>query len=95
METSAAAKSGFELVATCTVHVVNNNIEWVEPGLNSRPGLYLLKDAVNPRPLNETSFCSEEASIRGDTGLRIHDYQCCIQKMWLGGQTESFQNVGG
>ena len=20
---------------------------------------------------------------------------CCIQKMWLGGQTESFQNVGG
>ena len=21
--------------------------------------------------------------------------QCCIQKMWLGGQTESFQNVGG
>ena len=20
--------------------------------------------------------------------------QCCIQKMWLGGQTESFQNVG-
>ena len=21
--------------------------------------------------------------------------QCCIQKMWLGGQTESFHNVGG
>ena len=21
--------------------------------------------------------------------------QCYIQKMWLGGQTESFQNVGG
>ena len=22
-------------------------------------------------------------------------YQCGVQKMWLGGQTESFQNVGG
>ena len=22
-------------------------------------------------------------------------HQSCIQKMWLGGQTESFQNVGG
>ena len=21
--------------------------------------------------------------------------ECCIQKMWLGGQTEFFQNVGG
>ena len=27
--------------------------------------------------------------------MRISPYLCCTQKMWLGGQTESFQNVGG
>ena len=27
--------------------------------------------------------------------IYIYSDQCCIQKMWLGGQTESFHNVGG
>ena len=25
----------------------------------------------------------------------VNAMHCCIQKMWLGGKTESFQNVGG
>ena len=42
-------------------------IELAGPGLNSRPGLYLLQDTINPCPINGTGFYSEEASIRRNT----------------------------
>ena len=41
-------------------------IEWAGPGVNSRPGLYFLEDAINPWPLNGTDFYLEEASIPGN-----------------------------
>ena len=47
----------------CCVYMQLTIIQWAGPGFNSRPSLYLLKNAINPQPLNGTGFYSEEASI--------------------------------
>ena len=51
----------------CCAYTRLTIIEWERPGLNSRPGLYFLKDMINSGPLNKTDFYSEEASIQGNT----------------------------
>ena len=65
MKTSVAVRPGLEL-SSCCVYMWLTIIEWVGPGLYSRPTLYLLKDAINHWLLNGTSFYLEEASIRGN-----------------------------
>ena len=62
METSGAAAR-----TSCCTYEWLTIVEWAGPGLNSRPGLYLLKDTISLRPLNGTGFYSEETSIRGNT----------------------------
>ena len=52
-------------------------IEWTGPSLNSRPGLYLLKDMINPQPVNGTGFYLEEASIRGKTVHTFNNFSMC------------------
>ena len=69
METSAATRPGLEL--NCLVVLADKwliIIEWADPGLNSRPGLCLLKDVINPQPLNGAGFYTGEASIQGNAG---------------------------
>ena len=45
--------------------IIRGVIHDYDSGINSRSGLYFLKDAINPQPLIGTGFYSEEASIQG------------------------------
>ena len=48
-------------------------IELEGPSVNSRPGLYFLKESINPWTLNGTGFYSEEASIQGNMLHILHN----------------------
>ena len=62
METSAATRTGVGLFVART-HDEQLFFEWAGSDLNSRPGSYLLQDAINPWPPNEIGFYLEEVFI--------------------------------
>ena len=66
-------------LSSCCIYTRLTIIEWAGPGVNWRPGLYFLKDVINPWPLNGTGFYSEEASIRGNIVRTFPDVYSRLQ----------------